>query len=280
MLAKYLNSWRDWGLTERPQLLKTFTDGENHLTGLIQSSGRDYVLKVFSHSFDQAIGAQQWASTAVLAPLIIYAKDNVAVFEYESDNRNHDQNQPIKSADIKKLSAALTELHERPFVSVEHLGNFDLLAFCDRYLINANALTMNWHQALMPALEIFVNDPTPWCFCHNDLVKENYLIQPLRVLFIDWEFAQRHNPWFDVAAVLHYLALDKNQSTMLLEHYRDGWQCKMQDPIFYASQIAVLWTDLLWHLSRNGMDYRSENEYRFKQLSELAAKLDIILPND
>lgn len=278
MLAKHLDNWRDWGLGEQPSLLKTFNSGQNHHTGLIQSLDRNYILKIFNHSFAKAISTQQWASKIALAPLIIFAKDNVAVFQYETNI--WEQTKHIEKADLNKITAALTALHQQPFKELEHLGRFNLLSFCDTYLTNTDALTHAWHQSLMPALKVFIDDPTPWCFCHNDLVKENCLIQKDRALFIDWEFAQSHNPWFDLAAIIYYFDLNQAQSIELLEHYQDGWGHKMQDPIFYAAQIAILWGDLLWNLSRSGMDYRVNNEYRFRQLRGLALKLEITLPNE
>jgi len=278
MLDKHLGEWRNWGLSQKPRLRKTFTDGQNHFTGLIQSGEHDYILKVFNHSFDQAVTAQRWASSIGIAPAVSFAKDNLAVFEYEADVLH--QRDDVQQVNIEKIAAALTTLHQQPHKNVECLGYFDLLKFCDEYLATTDIQTHNWHQALMPALEIFINDPTPWCFCHNDLVKENCVIQAERALFIDWEFAQRHNPWFDLAAIVVYFRLSDAQSTALLKCYYQNWQDKIQQPIFYAAQIAVLWGDLLWNLSRSGMDYRHHNEYRFKELITLALKLNIHLPDD
>jgi len=265
-LASSLKHWKSWGLNTKPRLIKTFTSGQNHSTGLIEVGNDRYVLKIFDHSFEQAMKAEYLANQLNVSPKVIYAGDNVALFDYIPSAA-------VPEITLVELAQTLAKVHSDKATSLE---KFDLLTFCQTYLGTADELTLAWHQTLLPALNHFVNDSTPWCFCHNDLVQENCLIND-KLYLIDWEFAQQHNPWFDLAAIVVYFRLDEQQSSEFLNLYQAGWQKKMQDHIFYTSQISLLWGDLLWNMHKFGNDYRTDNTDRFDRLIQLAAKLEIDL---
>lgn len=270
MLVEALKHWRNWGLPSEPRIVEIFASGQNHHTALIAvESGKHeqrYVLKVFTHSFEHAVAAERLANTLSISPTLLYANDNIAVFDYI-------QSQATPEVTLAELAQTLSKVHGCDATS---LGEFNLLSFCHGYLSNADEITITWHKALLPALTDFVNDPTPWCFCHNDLVQENCLVAD-KIVLIDWEFAQQHNPWFDLAAIILYFKLDHRDAGDFLNLYKTGWQKKQYEAIYYTSQIALLWADLLWNMHKFGNDYRDKNQPRFERLSQLAAKLDIDL---
>lgn len=268
MLSKRLKEWASWGLSAEPRLVQTFTCGQNHQTALIESAGEQYVLKLFTHAFDHAINAQTWAAQQQLSPAVIYAKDNLALLEYIDG-------QSYKESHLTALAHTLNALHSAPPLD---LNNFNLLAFCEQYLLAADRKMHQWHTALLPGLNVFISDPTPWCTCHNDLVQDNCLFQNDRTWFIDWEYAMHHNPWFDLAAVVVYFELNEQQTRSFLASYKTGWEEKFEQPIFHASQLAVLWADLLWNINKTGLDYREQYPHRFAKLESLAKVLSITLP--
>ena len=262
MFTKALENWQNWNLP-KPQLIKQFNNGLNHHTGLIQSDNKLYVLKVFEHSAQQAIHAQQWAARLGIAPAIHFFDDNTLVMDYvEGDNSNARQN-------LNKLANSLSLLHSASFTETER---FDLLSFCQLYLASADNELQQMHDRLLPALDSFVNDPTPWCFCHNDLVVDNCLFNSLDInaaILIDWEYAQYHNPWFDLAAVIYYFKLTEQQAADFLENYQTGWSVYQTKSIFYASQIALLWGDVLWHAAKFGPTYRPKLQQKLDDLERL-----------
>ncbi len=266
MLIEALKEWRSWGLESKPQLVKEFTGGQNHHTGLITIGRRHYVLKVFNHSFERAIAAERLASDLKISPKLLYAANNIALFDYIKV-------QARPEITLTELAQTLARVHA---CDASSLGTLNILSVYDDYLFTAYKTTRSWHQAMLPALEHFIDDSTPWCFCHNDLVQENCLVADKLVL-IDWEFAQQHNPWFDLAAVVLYFRLDHQDASDFLRFYKRGWQNKTQDTIFYTSQVALLWGDLLWNMHKFGKKYRINNPHRFEQLGQLAAKLNIDL---
>lgn len=271
MLNNALQYWQDWGFSSKPVLLKTFKQGQNHCTGLIEVANKRFVLKVFQHSYKRTINAERWANTLDLSPKIVYAANNIQILDYIVD-------QGFSENKLSVLADAIQSMHSARYSPTTE---FDLLGFAHEYLQTADASTLAWHQQLLPILNEFLADPTPWAFCHNDLVVENCLFSPQgNAVIIDWEFAQPNNPWFDLAAVILYFKLNKTQAKEFLENYQTGWSNKISERIFISSQIAVLWLDLLWNLKQHGMSYRAKNQSRFVELMALAEQRDILLiPN-
>lgn len=268
MLEQALNNWAAWGLASKPILVHTFTQGQNHHTGLINVGSQSFVLKIFRHSFVQTMNTERWTNQQHLSPTVFYAQDNIQVLEYIDD----------QGYDVSKLDDLANTINTLHTATITKQRRFDLISFTDEYLIGADQQTRTWHQQLQPLLNEFINDPTPWVFCHNDLVKENCLFdQDGSVYLIDWEFAQRHNPWFDLAAIVLYFELSDEQTKSFLEAYKDGWSTKISERIFYSSQVALLWTDLLWNMHKSGVNYRHKNPRHFNKLHFLAKKLNINL---
>jgi len=268
MLNQALRNWSDWGLAEKPTLVRVFEDGQNHHTGLIQSGDKKLVLKVFKHSFSRTIKAEYWASERLVSPRLYMAANNTALYEFIDDKG-------YKPTRLKELARTLSLTHHGKDKVV---SEFDLIGFCDSYLVTAETVTQQWHAALLPALLEFTQDQTPSAFCHNDLVVNNCLFTDDSVLIIDWEFAQANNPWFDLGAIIYYFRLTKRQTKEFLACYQAGWESKVKQRILYTSQVAVLWCDLLWSMHVMGNEYQNTHAHRFEKLRKLVLKLDITLP--
>jgi thiamine kinase-like enzyme len=124
---------------------------------------------------------------------------------------------------------------------------------------------------------VFEHDNTAWCVCHNDLVAANCFVIEQQAQFIDWEYARRHNPWFDLAAIVVYLRLDDRQANWFLQHYRGDWSACKDEPIYHAAQCALLWGDILWHLARFGESFWPELRQKLQCITASAAALGIDL---
>ncbi len=255
MIEEHLENWPKWGFSEKPSLIRQFTAGKNHHTGLIECREGRHVLKVFEHSFEQAVSAQRLAANIGIAPEIVFADSNTLVMEYVPSTNNS----------LESLAIGLKTLHASV---AQELITFDLMSFYEDYLAAAPEGLIRQHHQILPILNEFIDDPTPWCFCHNDLVTENCVSRNSKTIFIDWEFAGKHNPWFDLAAIVLYRELTHEQACFFLNAYND-WEHKVGERIFLSSQIALLWGDLLWHVSKYGIAYISNNKQRFAKLDSL-----------
>jgi thiamine kinase-like enzyme len=267
MLNHALKNWTDWGLVEKPTLVRIFRDGQNHHTGLIEASDQKLVLKVFKHSFNRTIKAEYWASELSLSPPLLMAANNTALYQFIDD-------QGYTPERLKNLANTLQHTHSD---YVNNGRDFDLIGYCNSYLVSADAEMQNWHALLMPTLVEFSQDQTPKAYCHNDLVVENCLFTKDSALLIDWEFAQQNNPWFDLGAIIYYFGLNKSESLEFLACYQPGWEKKIEQRIYYTSQISVLWCDLLWNMHTAGNQYKTKHADRFQQLIDMALKLNIAL---
>lgn len=264
-----LKDWQDWGFSSKPECLKKFSDGENHHCWLISAEQQHWVVKQFEHSFNVAKSMQELAADYNLAPAIRFAKEPILLMEYlvSKDKAAH-------SSNLNEIAKSLAELHQKVMPPVNQSISFDIFSFANDYLVNGKDIDKCWHRALMPALDHFVSDDTPQCFCHNDLVLDNIIIGKDEVRFIDWEYASLNNPWFDLAAIIVYAKLNEAQSSELLAAYKKGWDSKVNDKIFISAQISLLWLDLVWHSARFA-SYRTSHKHRFIQLNELAVKFGL-----
>jgi len=259
-----IDNWQAWGFTQAPRLVRQFDSGENHQCWLIQSEGKQWVVKRFEHSFEQALQGQQLANDQNLAPLVNVARKPWLLMEFiEHETKFKPTNHQLKS-----IAASLAELHG---IS-ESSFRFDLLEFANGYLDSVSNFERIKHQEMLIALDYFVNDTTPWCFCHNDLVLENIVIEANRTRFLDWEFAGLNNPWFDIAAILVYADLSADQTTEFLNAYganvSSPWSNKQGRAIFWSAQVSLLWLDLIWHAARDP-NYRHAHQWRYRQVDQL-----------
>ncbi|GAA6136738.1 hypothetical protein NBRC116583_04850 [Arenicella sp. 4NH20-0111] len=260
----FLTQWADWGLQSEPRLISVFTAGKNHLTALLSHNNDKLVLKIFDHSFEQAVIAQTRASKLGIAPKVLFSQKPVALMEYVN----------TEQPSLESTAQALTLLHSIPITDQKP---FDLKGFYASYLENAPRSIKAWHEQLTGLVDEFLTHPISVCFCHNDLVNENCLGSNDQAIIIDWEFAQANNPWFDLAAIILYRDLSLDEAKAFLSAYSNDWSDQTSERIFLSSQLTLLWGDLLWHLHKYGNDYAQQNTARFDKVDELATQLGVSL---
>ncbi|MEM8501083.1 MAG: aminoglycoside phosphotransferase family protein [Pseudomonadota bacterium] len=279
-LESALREWQKWPIVSEPGVIKQFDAGLNHKTALLKTANRFLVLKSFAAVADKALAAQRWAAEIGISPSIIFesVEANYCLMEYVGVRSLAECT--INDRDLQALALSLQAMHCTPADSIaKQTGEFDIFYWCNQYLPAAGSRAMLIHQALRAILNAYAADSTARCFCHNDLVAENCFIKDGRALFIDWEFAQWHNPWFDLASIVYYLHLDAEQSSLFLRAYQPGWEEKMLNTVFFSSQIALLWGDMLWHLAKYSESFWSELAAKMSDLRYLARQLDTELPD-
>lgn len=278
-LESALGEWQRWPIDGEPDVIKQFDAGLNHKTALIETSSGYLVLKVFTAGADKALASQLWAANINISPSIIFesVETNYCLMEYVGERSLAEY--PINDSDLQALAFSLQAMHSAPAESIAtQTGEFDIFYWCNQYLPSAGSHATLIHQTLLEILKAYTVDATERCFCHNDLVAENCFIKDGRAIFIDWEFAQKHNPWFDLASIVYYLNLDTEQSRLFLNAYQPGWEEKISDSIFISSQIALLWGDMLWHLAKYGESFWPSLAEKMRDLRYLARQLDTELP--
>lgn len=268
-LQNALMDWASWPLSAKPDVVRPFHDGLNNQAWLISAAGQPWVIKLFAQPAGQAIATQQWAAKLQLAPEIVFAAadSSYAVMPYLTKRP--------APGDTPAIAASLRYLHTQPAPDDQASGRFDLLQYCDSYLQEPDLQAAKLHESLRPLLQRFVDDSTPPVFCHNDLVSENCLLDAERCVFIDWEFAQLNNPWWDLASVIVYQGLDQERASRFIGQYDEASSKQAWQPICSIAQCAVLWLDMLWHLQREGGNCWDRLEAKHDRLQSLAMEFDV-----
>lgn len=272
-LEDALAQWRRWGVATEPLITKHFQDGLNHTTCLIDVAGEALVVKLFTAPSTLAIKAQQWAAEIGIAPNLVYVdrQFRYVVMRYTDAGSLRDSWRATEQ-NLAALAKGLTQMHTGENGQRSTAG-FDIGGFCESYLVAAGDKAQRIHQTIIPLIDEYKKDQTPWCYCHNDLVAANCFITEGTAQFIDWEYADWHNPWFDIAAIIYYLRLDRAQAEVLLGNYKEGWQNYLDSRIFFTSQVVLLWGDMLWHLAKFGESYWSELTVKYDDLNKLLNSL-------
>lgn len=82
-----------------------------------------------------------------------------------------------------------------------------------------SAIFKRYDNAMTKALKSIANMPVDSGFCHNDLVKENIVVNPQGGYLIDFEYAKTNDVYFDLAALAVSFKLDTPSKLRLLKDY-------------------------------------------------------------
>ena len=270
--------WRAWPIVGPPKISSRFESGLNHRTLLIESAGKQYVLKLFESPLPITIATQRWAAKRSLSTKVVYAPNDGRYLLMDFFIGEELTASEPKVANLTVIAELTRALHDEGIDQMGiACGYFNYRAYCEQYLQKCDNKIQNLHHLLQPALDIFTHDQTPLRFCHNDLVLSNCLLDEGKAVLVDWEFAQINNPWFDLASIIYYWQLNTTQSRTFLAAYHSDLEAQHQQPIFYAAQCAVLWLDILWHLDKFGSNHYSKLTGKLGHLRKLSQLLDIHL---
>ncbi|CAM3805973.1 choline kinase family protein [Parendozoicomonas haliclonae] len=115
----------------------------------------------------------------------------------------------------------LKKLHQLPCRQVPHYSFDDELSHYTQLAVDANAeLPENWRQCVEQLQQWQSRlQPQVTCLCHNDLVPANFIEGQDRLYLIDWEYAGKNDPLFDIASCVNEAELPNEQGLQLLQDY-------------------------------------------------------------
>ncbi|MEO2281585.1 phosphotransferase [Pseudoalteromonas pernae] len=97
-----------------------------------------------------------------------------------------------------------------------------------------------------------------WCFCHNDLIKENIISYRQQWCCIDFEYAQVGDRYFDLAMLTLSFKLAEQQQQLLFEHYFNEMNLEGDWQKFIAMQKLVAALNYFWY-QRQGVHQRVDD---------------------
>lgn len=196
------------------------------------------------------------AATAGLAPRLICAATapGVQVCEF-LDGRTWEQADLSRAGQLDRLGERLAQLHEVPLPSA--IAQFDPGACARQYVQLAS--DQGAADANAGSIATDVGADAAWiaatgsgraagtCIVHGDLVHGN-LLEGAKLWLLDWEYAQRADPIYNIACVLAYHPQARLQASRLLAA---AGMASSADALRLAAAIrvyqALTW---LWHQAR------------------------------
>jgi thiamine kinase-like enzyme len=113
-------------------------------------------------------------------------------------------------------------------------------------------------------------NPWPLVFCHNDLVRRNFL-DGGTVRILDWEYAGMNTPFFDLAIVSENHQFTEEQEQMLLSSYFGSVDSTIIERTRHMKELFLL-RDATWCLVQScisdiGFDFLGYAEQLFRRLT-------------
>ncbi|MEL0648693.1 phosphotransferase [Pseudoalteromonas agarivorans] len=203
---------------------------------LIRTQQSAYLLKHYKTNWPTiGLQAQQALSKQFICPKPIWTdKDsNYAAFNYiegEIAQKHIQQN----------LISKLAKVHVHPIKTPQMNIALELLNYqhCDIY--------KDSQLQIEQALKSIAKMPYSEGFCHNDLVKDNIIVNASGMYLIDFEYAQTNDVYFDLAALAVSFNLNAQSRGALLNSYKaclekkDGFYFSTKKLDYYILLFLVL----------------------------------------
>ena len=186
------------------------------------------------------------AHEAGIAPAVIYAdpENSILVTEF-LEGRTWEEADLADDAKLEALASLLRQVHDIR-IEGEAIDIAEVARTYESFLERRPGL----HAFAARCVEIVESIPgrLEVACCHNDIVAGN-VIENESLKLIDWEFACKHDPFFDLASAIGFHNLVERQSQALLEAYTGGADGEARERLSEQVRVydAVQW---LWLATR------------------------------
>ena len=259
-LADCLNDYRDWGLTDKPSIIRRLPGGLTNHNVLLSCGTQTLLLRLnnpaaslnLHRPTEQALH-QQAAQLGLTPPALYWAPDHSYLVRPYIPGHSLAERR-LQASDLPLMAEMLAEVHEMP--APANTPVCDTRAACVHYLAHvseatATQQTLQRKQALEADLaELPAMPGNHQRVCHLDPLLANWLkadaslrsqATPQRLWLLDWEYAALAHPALDYAAV----------ASALPEELRTTWQslCPVSDAEFSLASRHVALLDACWRLA-------------------------------
>ncbi len=251
---------------------ETLSGGLTNENYTVQVNGTRYVLRIPGQGsevminrdfelFNSKAAAQAGVSPRVLESL---KPENVLVIEYLEGEVMHPETVAADDQKIGKIGNALRRLQANA-----EFGNttyvFDMIRrYADmcREVEAALPRDFDWMLQVMDGVEkAMERNKPPLTASHNDLLSENFIIDPEdRLWIIDWEYAGMNDPFFDLGDVAVEHPLSPKQEELLLTAYAG----QIEPEALARMRLHKLTADIWWGMWGMIQDRISALDFDFK----------------
>ncbi|HEA15716.1 hypothetical protein LCGC14_2006030 [marine sediment metagenome] len=215
---------------------------------LVRTAQQAFLLKCYREHWPvQGLAAQTVFAQQQVCPKPLWTDEvnKLAIFDYlEGDIAQGEYTTEL----LQKL-VALHGYH----VQTVAMDISDELAFYQQ-----TRLYQYYQASVTNALQQIALFPRDEGFCHNDLVKENIIVNSQGMFLIDFEYAKSNDVYFDLAALVVSFTLDDEQKQRLLANYQQHLPNTQR---FYRSvkklecyQVVFLVLCICWYSARSVED--------------------------
>jgi thiamine kinase-like enzyme len=235
---------------------------------LIKSKQQHYLLKCYkAHWPTIALTAQKQLSRDDICPSPIWLDkaNKRAAFHYIQGTTVTEHIVP------PQLVSKLIKVHNYPIkttvMDLEHALN----------LYKNTLIYKEYDTQLTNALAAIREMPVTLGFCHNDLVKDNIIVNGDKTYLIDFEYAQSNDVYFDLAALVVCFNLTQSAQSQLLTEYqsknesREGFYLSQQKLGYYTLFFLILCIG--WYEQRGITNKGAELRAQLKNLEQVIISL-------
>ncbi|WP_404342600.1 phosphotransferase [Pseudoalteromonas mariniglutinosa] len=178
---------------------------------LIRTQHGAYLVKHYRDHWPQVgLAAQAHFAKRGCCPALLWHEQatQVAIFEYI-------EGQIISGAFTQQLLIHLVTIHRHTVKTRMMDIGYELEYY------RSTAHYRQYQQLITSALNYIAEQPIDIGFCHNDLVRENIIVNAQGMFLIDFEYAKSNDVYFDLAALAVSFQLTDDKKHTLLNQYRD-----------------------------------------------------------
>lgn len=209
-------------------VVKRLTEGPLADKWLLEAAGSRVVLRV-DRPEAQILGIDRRGEIAALyalekagrgaAPVWVDSEAGILAVHWFPGDAWTDSD--LRATDnLRRLAELLQQLHSLSAATVAALPEFGLTQRLHRYAaVIGTEDAMQCAAAVGRDISALLSSSAGECFCHNDPVAGN-IVAGEELRFIDYEYAGRGDPLFDLAAVIEHHALHAEQIAALTSAYR------------------------------------------------------------
>lgn len=156
------------------------------------------------------------AARAGIAPEILYFDpDHGVMLKRFEQGRVWSGDDLRQARNLQRLAAIIRKVHALPLAEF----SFDAMPVAESYAskIAGGSGMKNFAADCLAVIAHIRSDGNRVC-CHNDLAAEN-IVDSRTLCLLDWEYASNNHPFFDLASVICYHDLGKDEQRFFLTSY-------------------------------------------------------------